>query len=187
MKPKLYIFDMGGVLVQDFDVRPDIYEYLNINEEEFISLIADDFSKYSGGKITGKKFWQVFSERYGSEVNENLFAKFFRPKLNIKTENIIKKLKKETRVVCGTNTIDPHYNYHYSKGQYNIFDKVYASNKIGVSKPDPDFYRYILNLEEVEPKKTVFIDDMEENVAAALSIGIKGILFKDAETLLELI
>lgn len=185
MNYKLYIFDMGGVLAENFDVRPDIYKYLKINDKEFLSFAGTDFDKYSAGEIKSEEFWKAFSERYGTEIKEDLFAIFFKPKLNEKTEEIIKNLKKEARVVCGTNTIDPHYNYHYSKGQYDVFDKVYASNKIGISKPASAFYRFILDNENVEPAEAVFIDDMKENVEAASEIGIKSILFRGAEFLIE--
>ena len=49
-------------------------------------------------------------------------------------------------------------------GYYDLFDAVYASNKMGVSKPHQDFYRYILMSEGVKPEDTVFIDDSEEYV-----------------------
>jgi putative hydrolase of the HAD superfamily len=54
---------------------------------------------------------------------------------------------------------------------------------MGVSKPDPDFYRYILNDEGIEPEDALFVDDFEENVSAAEKLRIKSILFTDAQSL----
>jgi putative hydrolase of the HAD superfamily len=68
-------------------------------------------------------------------------------------------------------------------GHYAIFDAVFASNKIGLSKPDPEFYRYILKNEGVKPEDTFFVDDTEVNVLSAERIGIRAILFKDSSSL----
>ena len=68
-------------------------------------------------------------------------------------------------------------------GYYDLFDAVYASNKMGMSKPHQDFYRYILSSEGVKPEDVVFIDDSEENVISAEKLGIHTIWFKDAVSL----
>ncbi|AZO93415.1 HAD-IA family hydrolase [Halocella sp. SP3-1] len=183
MKYKLFIFDMGGVLLKNFNVRPDIYKCLNINDKQFFDFAGDELQEYSDGKISSSCFWGVFSQRYGKEIKEELFGKFFKPEVDRKTSRIIKTLKQKTRVVCGTNTIEPHYDYLIKKGYYDIFDAVYASNKMGISKPNSEFYTYILNEEKVKADETIFVDDMEENVKAALSLGINSILFEDPESL----
>ena len=97
--------------------------------------------------------------------------------------DLIKQLKGRSRVVCGTNTLDPHYDYHLSRGHYDIFDAVFASNKIGLSKPDPEFYRYILRDEGVNPENAFFVDDTEVNVLSAERMGINATLFTDSKSL----
>jgi putative hydrolase of the HAD superfamily len=56
---------------------------------------------------------------------------------------------------------------------------------MGISKPDPDFYRYILKKEGIKPENTIFVDDTEENIISAQKIGINSILFTDSESLKE--
>ena len=51
---------------------------------------------------------------------------------------------------------------------------------MGVSKPDPDFWRIILTAEGVDAKDAVFTDDRQENVDAAAALGIRSILFRSA-------
>ena len=67
--------------------------------------------------------------------------------------------------------------------KHDIFDEVYASNLMGISKPDPDFYWHILNKEGIKPENTIFVDDTEENIISAQKIGINSILFTDSESL----
>jgi len=181
---KLYIFDMGGVLCRDFNDIPVISNYLGITEENFFIYSGENFRKLLDGKIDSNEFWLRFSLKYGKKVKEELFGKFFNPGIIQGTKDIIKQLKKSnSRVVCGTNTIDAHYYYLLNQGVYDIFDEVYASNLMGVSKPDPNFYWHILNKERIKPENTVFVDDIEENIISAQKIGINSILFTDPDSL----
>ncbi len=179
----LYIFDMGGVLCCDFNDIPVISDYLGITEENFFICAGENFRELLDGKINSNEFWVRFSLRYGKKVEEELFGKFFNPGIIQGTKDIIEQLRNNSRVVCGTNTIDSHYYYLLNQGNYDIFDEVYASNLMGISKPDPDFYRYILRKEQIKPENTVFVDDTEENIISAQKIGINSILFTDSETL----
>jgi len=179
----LYIFDMGGVLCCDFNDIPIISDYLGITEENFFIYSGENFRELLNGKINNNEFWVRFSLRYGKKVKEELFGKFFNPRTIQETKDIIKQLKSDSRVVCGTNTIDSHYYYLLNQGNYDIFDEVYASNLMGISKPDPDFYRYILKKERIKPENTIFVDDTEENILSAQKIGINSILFTDSESL----
>jgi FMN phosphatase YigB (HAD superfamily) len=179
----LYIFDMGGVLCCNFNDIPVISNYLGITEENFFLYAGENFRVLMDGKINSNEFWVRFSLRYGKKVKEELFGKFFNPGIIQGTKDIIEQLKTNSRVVCGTNTIDSHYYYLLNQGSYDIFDEVYTSTLMGISKPDPDFYWHILNKEGVKPENTVFVDDTEENIISAQKIGIDSILFTDADSL----
>lgn len=183
MTTKLYIFDMGGVVVQNADVFGKINQYLKISREEFYKYSGANFMLLSDGRITATKFWRTFSENYGKPIDRDLFKEFFHPTLDREVVKLITELKQQAQVVCGTNTIEPHYIYHLAHGEYNVFNRVYASNKIGVSKPKADFFHYILEHENVNARESCFIDDMPENVAAADKLGIKAINFTDVTTL----
>ena len=180
---KLYIFDMGGVLCCDFNDIPIISNYLRITEEIFFIYSGENFRELLDGKININEFWVRFSLRYGKKVEEELFGKFFNPGINQGTKDIIEQLRNNSRVVCGTNTIDSHYYYLLNQGSYDIFDEVYASNLMGISKPDPDFYWHILNKEGIKPENTIFVDDTEENIISAQKIGIDSVLFTDSDSL----
>ena len=179
----LYIFDMGGVVAYNTDVFPSVFNHLKITAEQFYGFAGSSLERLSDGEISTDDFWRRFSSRIGKKVTEELFAKFFNPRLDLDVVAILKQLKDNARVICGTNTFDPHYDYLMLGGYYDLFDAVYASNKMGVSKPHRDFYRYILMSEGVKPEDAVFIDDTEENVISADKLGIYSIWFKDSTRL----
>ena len=180
IRMSLFIFDMGGVVAYNTDVFPSVFNHLKITADQFYGFAGSSLGKLSDGEISTDDFWRRFSSRIGKKVTEELFAKFFNPRLDLKVAAILKRLKDNSRVVCGTNTFAPHYDYLMFGGYYDLFDAVYASNKMGVSKPHRDFYRYILMSEGVKPEDAVFIDDTEENVISAEKLGISSIWFKDS-------
>lgn len=183
MEGFLFIFDMGGVVSFSCDVFPHVHRHLAINEEEFLTFAGRNLDKLTIGKITAEEFWNRFSGSWGKMVDEELFGKFFHPRMNPDTVDLIKTIKDHGRVVCGTNTLEPHYHRHLTLGDYDIFDAVYASNRIGRSKPNPDFFAHILETEGFSPGQAVFVDDTEEHVIGARNVGITSILFKNAVSL----
>jgi 2-haloacid dehalogenase len=63
------------------------------------------------------------------------------------------------------------------------FRDILVSGAEKLVKPDPAIYRLVLNRFGLRPEETLFIDDREENIAAAQALGIRGHLFRDAPTL----
>ena len=62
-------------------------------------------------------------------------------------------------------------------------DRVLASHHLGVRKPDPAFYRRLLEATGVAPHQALFVDDRADNVAAAEAVGIAGHRFEGAGSL----
>ena len=63
------------------------------------------------------------------------------------------------------------------------FDRVLASCHLGARKPDPRFYRRLLDTLGLEAGEVAFVDDREVNVAAAGEVGLFAHRFRDADDL----
>ena len=57
-------------------------------------------------------------------------------------------------------------------GYREHLDRLFFSCDLGVAKPDPEFFRRILRELRCGPEGIVFVDDREDNVEAALSVGL---------------
>lgn len=186
----LFIFDMGGVLIRNYNVAQKLSKYLG-SDTDIIHNYDKDASKalllHSEGKISEDEFWIEFNKATNIKVpryDKTLLGKFFNPTLDDDTIKIIKELKnKGKRVVCGTNVIDSHYDIHKELNQYSIFDKVYASNKMHIAKPKVEFFYEICKEENVVFEKVFFTDDAQINVDSANSCGINSFLYSDANQL----
>jgi putative hydrolase of the HAD superfamily len=63
----------------------------------------------------------------------------------------------------------------------------FISGDIGLRKPDPEIFRYMLRALHVPAEQIVFVDDRPANIAAAESIGMRAILFKTADALIPIL
>ncbi|WP_353116102.1 HAD-IA family hydrolase [Microbacterium sp.] len=65
-----------------------------------------------------------------------------------------------------------------------VFDPICYSHEQGVNKPDPRAYLLALERMGAEPGEVFFVDDREESIAGAASVGVRGILHRgNAETI----
>ena len=182
---KLFIFDMGGVVTTNAsEARGRPAAALGVSQEEMENATGGLFDQLTVGKITTKEFWAAVGERLGKKIDTDYFHLFFHHVLNEETKKIILGLRKKSfRVVCGTNTIESHYLNHMARGDYAFFDQTYASQLMGAKKPDPLFWKLILDAEKCEPSDAFFTDDLEANVQAAASLGIHAFQFTSAKDL----
>ncbi len=60
-------------------------------------------------------------------------------------------------------------------------DNIFISGKYGTMKPEPAFYRALLNGANIDPKNSILIDDQKENIETAKQLGMDGIWIKDKQ------
>ena len=63
-----------------------------------------------------------------------------------------------------------------------LFDDVIDSHEVGLRKPNPAIYQLALNRLGASAERTAFLDDVPSNVAAAESVGIRGVLVDEDPT-----
>jgi 2-haloacid dehalogenase len=63
------------------------------------------------------------------------------------------------------------------------FDGMIVSGKELVMKPDPEIYRRLTTRFDLDPARTVFVDDMAVNVDAAWELGFRAVRFESAAKL----
>jgi putative hydrolase of the HAD superfamily len=63
---------------------------------------------------------------------------------------------------------------------FGLFTGKVVSCRVNACKPEPAIYRHLLDGFALAPERTVFIDDVEANVAAAAKLGMLAIRFESA-------
>lgn len=179
----LIIFDMGNVLLKNVFEMDIILKNNNCILDMDLLYRDKIMDKYSSGLSSEDDYWNEFNSKYGTDIQAPQWGLNFCPEIDLDIVILIQKLKNNHRVVCGSNSIEPHWDISQRRGDYNFFDNVYLSHVMGVSKPELKFWEIILEKESYEPKDVIFIDDFSENIEAANSIGINGILYSNIERL----
>src|SRR6478609_1852330 len=62
---------------------------------------------------------------------------------------------------------------------WDLFDGAVISSRVHHCKPEPAIYQYLLETYSLEPRETVFVDDIEANLIAAAKFGMATIQFVD--------
>ncbi len=62
-----------------------------------------------------------------------------------------------------------------------IFDAVVESSKVGVRKPQPEFYKIACDMLGIEPAEAVFLDDLGINLKPAKALGMRTIKVADPD------
>lgn len=65
----------------------------------------------------------------------------------------------------------------------NELDDIVVSGREKLIKPDPQIFHLLSRRFDLEPERTVFVDDLQTNVDAATQLDFIGLLFTDAKQL----
>jgi 2-haloacid dehalogenase len=64
-------------------------------------------------------------------------------------------------------------------------DGITVSGQEGIKKPDPNFFKILLDKYNIDPATAVFVDDKLANVETANSLGMDGVVFTSADKLIS--
>ncbi len=62
-----------------------------------------------------------------------------------------------------------------------IFKEIFSAVRLGLNKSDPEAYKVLLKLINLQPKEVVFIDDSNKNIQAAKIAGLNTVLFTSTD------
>ena len=178
------IFDLGGVIL-DIDPERTRLAFLKLitpdqTNQVFKSSILFDFET---GKITAEQMRLKLENLLQTPLDKTAFNRAWNAMLiDYRPKRIerIQWLKNSHKLFLLSNTNELHHSSFSNKliKDYGIlltdlFLKVYLSHEMGLVKPDLEIYRRILIEQDLNPEKTLFIEDTKENALAANKLGIQ--------------
>lgn len=186
-KEKLFIFDVGGVLVKldplsrDKAISHGAVSGSAARYGEALESVLKDFRL---GLSTETDYVQAMSEIFKVPPRSIYDAEHaYVAEGYSEFIEFVRKLCTKHRVICLSNNQPIHWRYitdHLLGPDY--FDHAYLSHEMGLEKPDQAIFHAVSKAEQCEDRQVIFIDDTEENVEAARLIGWQHCIFhKDAE------
>ena len=190
MDHKLFIFDIGGVVVMHDQPIVEFCEKYNLPLDQ----VEKDWRAYIKPMLDGyldvDYFYRMLELNYGVDLsNDPVMVTCYHPHTNEFMKQVIARLRSNGyKVVSGSNTFAPHWDYILGQNPSPLdgFDHLYASHEMHLSKPSPAFYRYIAKAEGFDVADCFFFDDSAENIRAAKSVGMNTFHYtQDNEALLN--
>ncbi|SRR5579883_1518300 len=92
--------------------------------------------------------------------------------------------EKQVKLYGLTNMPKPIFNHLIENYSFlNLFEDITVSAHLGLTKPDLAIYQHVLSKNEIDPRKTIFIDDRLVNLPPAEQLGIKAFLYTNIRQL----
>ena len=187
------IFDIGRVLIGfDFNRAFKAAEaFVGIPALEIRAKIfgASDFAGYDRerdivefecGRISEREFHSRVERTLQCRIPYELFCHawngIFDDEISGTVESLRQLHRRGLKVGILSNTNRLHFEHlRVRMPVLSEIQHVYASHEIGCRKPDAESYHHALKKMDVAAQRTVFVDDLPDNVAAAQKIGMKTI------------
>lgn len=99
------------------------------------------------------------------------------------------KAKYRTFLLSNNNAIHYSYCMKHIQDKYGVednghfFEHAYYSHLMGMRKPNADIFEYVLKEHQLDPQKTLFIDDSPQHLRTAVSLGLHTALCTAEEPL----
>ena len=193
------IFDLG-VVILNINYQNTINELKKIgikNTSSFYSRTFQTklFDQIETGKISTEEFLIEIQKKTSSANIKQVKDAWNAMLLDLPKKRIelLKKLNENYPIFLLSNTNALHISKFKEKiGRrqytkfYNLFKKVYYSHEIGLKKPDDEAFKIIINENNLDPHKVLFIDDSIQHIRGARNLGIKTHHMKENEDITTL-
>ncbi len=181
--------DLGGVLL-NIDYQKTIRALEQCSQMSVRNLYAQDFQdplfdNFECGHCNSEVFIEGLAEKLRYKgPRENLVEAWNAMLLDMPEERLelLVELNASYRVFLLSNTNALHrsafdamlYLQNGVKRLSDYFETLYYSHEIGLRKPNPEVFKYVLQKSELLPEETLFVDDSLTHCKAAGSIGISA-------------
>jgi len=187
------LFDLGKVLV-DFNFELGMERFVarcSLPRAEFEQIIWDKnwIRRYERGEISTEEYLGHLCKNGTLQMDLDEFheswSAVFLPGLLV-PETLLANLKQRYPLILVSNTNESHANFIARKYPVlDYFDRKIFSHEVGSLKPDSKIYEAAIAAAGKPPEALFFTDDREENIEAALELGIRAHLFRSVSGLVE--
>lgn len=194
---KILLFDLGGVIINlNTQLTVQSFAKLAGRSEEDIEIAwrkEEVFKKYEVGEITDhdfREFLRIWLKKpflSDAELDNAWNAMIL--DLPKKRLDFLLQLKEKYQVLLLSNTNYIHMRcvnerVYESSGEKDLdrfFHHTYYSHLIGMRKPEPVVYHYIIKNHNITAEQLLFLDDSIINLKGAETVGIKTIEVKNPD------
>ena len=185
------VFDLGGVLL-DWNPR-HLYRKLFADQaemEDFLATVCT--TEWNRRQDAGRSFDEAVREllplhadkRELIEAFGRRFSEMIAGEIAGSVEILAELKARDVPLYAITNWSAETFPPQRPRFAFlDWFRGIVVSGMERVIKPDPKIFRVLLDRYGVDPGTAVFVDDVEDNAAAAAALGLQGIHFRSPDQL----
>jgi len=186
------LFDVGQVLLTngwDHDERARVLSRFHMDYDEFEERHLTPYRAWESGQITVQAYMDacVFYQPRPFSPEEFFSAICAGSRiLSNGAFGILEELSASNQYLLGAlnNEARETNQYRFDRfGLRPLFSVALSSCYLGLRKPDAEIYQRALDILGRPAERVLFIDDREDNAAAAEEAGMKAIVFGGAQSL----
>lgn len=175
------IFDFGDIFI-NLDKPATISGLQKLGMKEWNKELDQLNLSFETGSISPEDFIGGFQKQLPNASKEDILRAWNAVLADFPFYRLefLQELSKKYRLFLLSNTDSIHINtfeeksgISFYKDFYACFEKVYFSFDIGMRKPDPKIYQFVLDQNNLIADNTLFVDDKTENTDSAATLGIK--------------
>lgn len=183
---KNVVFDLGGVVLDwnpqkvkdNFKGNQELPRYLF--EHRFFQEYWTEFDR---GMMTEEGIIACMASFSGCRIEEcRELVEFIKHSLTDipATVGLIRELSRQgIHLYCLSNMAVEFYDYLKSREVFHYFEGQIISGLVKLVKPDAAIYRLLTERYGLNPQETLFVDDLEQNIEAAATLGFHTVHFAD--------
>ncbi|MEN6626550.1 MAG: HAD-IA family hydrolase [Candidatus Sumerlaeia bacterium] len=172
------LFDLGGVVV-DWDGIDPLLELtrhrITPDAARRFWLESESVKKFSAGRCGPDEFARGCIGELGLSLAPKEFIELFKSwdRGSLPgAHDMLRALGSKYRLACLSNTNALHWRMHREHGLVELFRDCFPSFEIGLGKPDPAAFRYVIDHLQLAPETIIYFDDNPECVHAAAGCGM---------------
>jgi putative hydrolase of the HAD superfamily len=145
-------------------------------EREGAFLTASE--RHDRGEDSDKAFFQAIADASGETAEQVERELETNNELNRPLVEYASTLRGTYKLALLSNSGSAYLRNELAK--YDLekyFDEIVISSEVGLIKPEPEIFEYVMRKLGVEPQECIFTDDNPKHVSAAEKLGVHGIVF----------
>lgn len=143
------------------------------------------------GRISDDEWRNQVHIKLSASVSESLAKELIdcwthsEVQIDKKVIEICKDHYPNVKVVLTTNATSRLNQDLKNQGLDSVFDEVFNSSEMGVSKPSHSYFNKVLSKLGVKPEEVIYIDDSVKNVKSAEQLSIRSHHYKNHAQIVE--
>jgi len=186
MKPKAFLFDLNGTMIDDMRYHLEVWSEI-VNKDYGAGISREEVKKNMYGKnedllfrIFGK---EKFSRQQLDEISiekERRYQKIYKPHLDLipGLHDFLKKAEKNgIKMAIGSAAIPFNINFVLDNlGIRHYFSAIVSAEDVEKSKPDPETFTKGADILKVDYPSCIVFEDAPKGVEAAQNAGMKCVV-----------